>query len=241
MPLRRLPSRALIALAVLACSAIAPATAHATLVDSTVQQAVEAAPQPVRTAAPDITAATRPAAEPKPVAPAPHADGSAVQQTVAPIAGNTGPAVPSSAVVVPASHLREPAQRRVSHISASTSSARRTTGEGPKRPGTSNRTALPSRPSTGEGADARVVRQADAARSTPPSAPPASEPLFGPSGADAAGAAGGSSGFSSSSGGGLALLVAALLLAGPRLRRRLLLLPVVCRPAAFHVVLERPG
>ena len=42
-------------------------------------------------------------------------------------------------------------------------------------------------------------------------------------------------------GGGFALLVAALALAGPPLRRRIALPPVVCRPAAFLAVLERPG
>jgi hypothetical protein len=41
--------------------------------------------------------------------------------------------------------------------------------------------------------------------------------------------------------GALALMVAALLLAGPRLRRQVALPPAVCRPAAFLVVLERPG
>jgi hypothetical protein len=42
-------------------------------------------------------------------------------------------------------------------------------------------------------------------------------------------------------GGAFALLVAGLLPAAPRMRRRLFELPAVCRPAAFLVVLERPG
>jgi hypothetical protein len=58
-------------------------------------------------------------------------------------------------------------------------------------------------------------------------------------GAPGAAASSGSGGFFF--GGGFALLVASLLVAGPRLRRQLARLPAVCRPAAFLVVLERPG
>jgi hypothetical protein len=240
MPLRRLLSRTLLVLVAIGCWAIAPASARAALLDSTVQSTVEAAPQPVQKATQDVVGAARPAAGSEPAAPAPHADGGAVQQTVAPIAGTTGAAVPSPAVAVPAGHLREPDHGRVSHISASASG--RPSGERVERPGTSNPAASPSRSAAPAATGPRPVRQAvaaaaRAAHSTTP-AEQAPEPRSGLSGADG-GAAGSSSGFFF--GGGLALLVAALLLAGPRLRRRLLPLPVVCRPVAFLVVLERPG
>jgi hypothetical protein len=239
MPLRRLLSRTLLVLVAIGCWAIAPASARAALLDSTVQSTVEAAPQPVQKATQDVVGAARPAAGSEPAAPAPHADGGAVQQTVAPIAGTTGAAVPSPAVAVPAGHLRDPGHGRVSHLSASASG--RPSGERVEGPGTSNRAASPSR-SAATATGPRPVRQAvaaaaRAAHSTTP-AQQAPEPRSGLSGADG-GAAGSSSGFFF--GGGLALLVAALLLAGPRLRRRLLPLPVVCRPVAFLVVLERPG
>ena len=226
-------------LVALACWAIVPASAHAALLDSTVQSTVEAAPQPVQKAAQDVVGAARPAAGSEPAAPAPHADGGAVQQTVAPIAGTTGAAVPSPAVAVSAGHLREPGHGRVSHISASASS--RPSGERVERPGTSNRVASPTRSAAHTAAGPRPTRQAEAAARATHSATPAQqapEPLSGLSGADGA-PAGSSSGFFV--GGGFALLVAALLLAGPRLRRRLSLLPAVCRPVAFLVVLERPG
>ena len=223
----------------LVCWAIVPGSAHAALLDSTVQSTVEAAPQPVQKAAQDVVGAARPAAGSEPAAPAPNADGGAVQQTVAPIAGTTGAAVPSPAVAVPAGHLREPGHGRVSRISASASS--RPAGERVERPGTSNRAASPSRSAAHTAAGPRPTRQAEAAARAAHSATPAQqapEPLSGLSGADGA-PAGSSSGFFF--GGGFALLVAALLLAGPRLRRRLSLLPAVCRPVAFLVVLERPG
>ena len=226
-------------LVAIGCWAIAPASAQAAVLDSTVQSTVEAVPQPVQQAAQDVVGAARPAAGSEPAAPAPHADGGAVQQTVAPIAGTTGAAVSSAAVAVPAGHLREPGRGRVSHISASASS--RPSGERVERPGTSNRAASPRRSAAHTAAGARPTRQAEATVSATRSATPAQqapEPRSGLSGADGV-AAGSSSGFSF--GGGLALLVAALLLAGPRLRRRLSPLPVVCRPVAFLVVLERPG
>lgn len=129
-------------LVALGCWAIVPASAHAALLDSTVQSTVEAAPQPVQKAAQDVVGAARPAAGSEPAAPAPHADGGAVQQTVAPIAGTTGTAVPSPAVAVPAGRLRERGHGRVSHISARASS--RPGSERVERPGTSNRAASPS-------------------------------------------------------------------------------------------------
>ena len=227
-------------LVALGCWVILPASAHAALLDSTVQSAVEAAPQPVQQAAQDVVGAARPAAGSEPAPPAPDADGGAVQQTVAPIAGTTGAAVPSPAAAVPAGHLREPGRARVSHISASAS--RRPGGDRIERPGTSNRAASPSRSAAQSAAAPRPTRQAEAATNGARTAAPvqqAPEPPSGLSGADGA-AAGASSGFFFG-GGGLALLVAALLIAGPRLHRRLSLLPVVCRPVAFLVVLERPG
>jgi hypothetical protein len=240
MPLRRLLSRAALVLVSLGCWAVAPGSAHAALLDSSVQSAVDAGPQQVQKAAQDIAGAARPVAGSEPAAPAPDADGGTVQQTVAPIAAATGAAVPSPAAVVPANHLREPGRARVSHISAGAS---RRSGAGRiERPGTSNRAASPSRRTAHTPPAPRSTRRGEVATNGTRTAAPAQrapEPLSGLSGADGA-AAGGSSGFFFG-GGGLALLVAALLLAGPRLHRRLSLLPVVCRPVAFLVVLERPG
>jgi hypothetical protein len=241
MPLRRLLSGTLLVFASLVCWALVPASADAALLGSTLESAVEAAPQPVHRATEDVAGAARPATGPEPAAPPPDADGGAVQQTVAPIAGTTGTAAPSSAVAVPATHLREPAHGRVSHISASVSAARRPDGRGATRPGTTGRAAEWSGPAAENGVGPRSARRADAltsaARHAAP-AQPAPEPPADLNGADGA-AAGASSGFFF--GGGFALLVTALLLAGPRLRRRLPQLPAVCRPAAFLVVLERPG
>ena len=229
-------------LAALAWCAIAPGAAQAAVLESTVQSAVEPAPQPVQQAAQDVVGAARPAAGREPAAPAPHADGGAVQQAVEPIAGTSGAAVPSTGASVPAQHLREPVHTRVSHISADASAAHRPHGENGRRPGSSNRVAASSRPAAHADAGPRRARHTGGVAGAPrPAAAPAQptpEPVSGYAGADGV-APGASSGFFF--GGGFALLVASLLFAGPRLRRRLLLLPAVCRPAAFHVVLERPG
>jgi hypothetical protein len=240
MPLRRHLFRGLLVLASLVCWGIVPASADAALLDTTVESAVQAAPQPVQQAAENVVGAARPAAGTEPAAPAPQADGGAVQQTVAPIAGTTGTAVSSPAVAVPAAHLREPAHGRVSHISASSSAARRPGGRRAMRPGTTGRAAAPALPAAERGMSRRTTHRADAASAARPAAPaqPGPEPRSGLNGGDGA-ATGASSGFFF--GGGFALLVAALLLAGPRLRRRLPQLPAVCRPVAFLVVLERPG
>jgi hypothetical protein len=242
VPLWRRPSRTFVVLAALAWCAIAPGAAQAAALDSTVQSAVQAAPQPVQQAAQDVVSAARPAAGREPAAPAPQADGGAVQQAVEPIAGTSGAAVPSAAAAVPAAHLREPVHARVSHISADASAAHRPHGENGPRPGSSNRVAASSRPAADVVAGSRRAHQAGgvggAPRPAAAPAQPAPEPFSGYAGADGI-APSASSGFFF--GGGFALLVAALLLAGPRLRRRLMLLPAVCRPAAFHVVLERPG
>jgi hypothetical protein len=242
MPLRRRPSRTLIALAVLACCAVAPAAAQAAALDSTVQSTVGATPQPVQQAAQDVVGAARPAAGSDPAPPAPHADGGAVQQTVAPIAGASQAAAPSTATAVPAPHLREPAHARVSHISADASDSHRPHGGNAQLPGSSNRAAASNQPIADVDARPRGARQASGAADAPrPAAAPAQaipEPVSGDAGTDGVAPVAASGFFF---GGGFALLVTALLLAGPRLRRRLLLLPAVCRPAAFHVVLERPG
>ena len=74
----------------------------------------------------------------------------------------------------------------------------------------------------------------------PAAARPAVQGLSPATSAPGAAASSGSGGFFFG-GGGFALLVASLLVAGPRLRRQLAQLPAVCRPAAFLVVLERPG
>ena len=247
----------------LACSAIAPATAHAALLEAVDTGAATAVPaqraadvvRAVGSAANAGTGAvTRPAtgsgdapARPLANAETPSAPGpGAVDQVVAPVSAATGAPVGSGgASAGRGGRLREHGRARVSRISASAAAAERLSAA---RAGHAHDAAA----ELGAAAGARDTAQHSVAAPHRESvhsasenmARPASsrglaapEPSSGLAGAD--GAVGGSSGFSF--GGGLALLVAALLLAGPRLRRRLLLLPAVCRPAAFHVVLERPG
>ena len=263
MPLRRLPSRALIVLVVLACSAIVPATAHAAVIDAVETAAGTAAPAQragdvVRTVASrgdggatapprpvtgsDSTHAARPLGDTEAPA-APRPSGGPVEQVVAPVAAASGAAAgAATGSARPAGHLREHGRARVSRITANAASAEPLNAGRSGAAAANDSMAAASRATaTGDTAAAHQVTGHSASDSV---ARPASgrdlsapEPTGGLAGSD--GAAGGSSGFSF--GGGLALLVAALLLAGPRLRRRLLLLPVVCRPAAFHVVLERPG
>ena len=83
----------------------------------------------------------------------------------------------------------------------------------------------------------RPAPTATAAQTAATPSAPTPEPDSGAAGAPVSGPSA-----SFSFGGGLALLVSALLLtAGPRLRRHLAMPSVVCRPAAFIAVLERPG
>jgi hypothetical protein len=234
MPLGRRLSRALIVPAMLVCWAIVPAAAHATAL-GTVESAVERVAPPVATVVkPDTSAvpAPAPAAEP---APGP------VQQTVAPIANTAMTTVPPAPapVAVPRIHEQQ-ARAAAARISATASAERirprRATPHG-SQGGTVQR---PARKLTGP-AELATVRDAGVAgepAATASSGASILQPALGS--ATGGSASGGSAGFFFG-GGGLALLVAWLLLAGPGLRRLLSELPAVCRPAAFLVVLERPG
>jgi hypothetical protein len=127
----------------------------------------------------------------------------------------------------------------VSHIVASSSSGRMSServAHGPRHPGatrpSSERSAPAHRPAAG-------ARPTPFAQNAPAATAGDTAPLTSVPGSGAS--AGGSAGLFFFGGGGFALLVASLLIAGPHLRRRLSLLSAVCRPAAFLVVLERPG
>ena len=245
MPLRRRFSRLFAVLAALGCFAVlAPAAGAAPALPAvpagalaTVDSTVSATP-PLREVTRQMAAQVRPAAGT--VTP-PGSDGSGhpVTQTIAPIAEAAAASEPppaAAAASLPGS-LREHARDRVSGIAASlpaehVSSERLAHGHGMK--------TVARYPSRERGAPAH-----DAGRPTAAAAPARGEVARGLApvsdmGANAGGAAAGaSSGFFF--GGGFGLLVALLELAGPGLRRRLALPPAVCRPAAFLLLLERPG
>lgn len=94
--------------------------------------------------------------------------------------------------------------------------------------------AVAARTATGSDSAAPATAAADGGAPAVPAQAP--ERDFAPTGGAAASGVSASFLF-----GGLALLVGGLWLAGPRLRRHLSLPSVVCRPAAFVAVLERPG
>ena len=245
MPLRRRFSRLFAVLAALGCFAVlAPAAGAAPALPAvpagalaTVDSTVAAAP-PLREVTRQVAAQVRPAGGT--VTPSgSHGSGHPVAQTIAPIAEAATVSAPppaAAAASLPGS-LREHARDRVSGIAASlpaehVSSERLAHGHGMN--------TVARYPSRERGAPAH-----DAGRPTAAAAPARGEVARGLApasgmGADAGGAAAGaSSGFFF--GGGFGLLVALLALAGPGLRRRLALSPAVCRPAAFLLVLERPG
>jgi hypothetical protein len=252
MSLRRRLSGTLAVLAVLACAAIVPASAQGALVD-VAQPALDTAAPTAQNAADVVRAVESAAGAGKaPAAPVPAADkrpprpdGDTVQQTVAPIAPPTGGASqPAGAPAAAAGRLHEPRRAHIGRISASASSAERLTAHRGERPQTASgpveTAAAASQPALHGVTD---IDSRHAGASAAPARPassglPAPEPNSGLAGSDAAAASASTAFFF---GGALALLVAALLLAGPHLRRRFLLPPAVCRPAAFHVVLERPG
>jgi hypothetical protein len=167
-----------------------------------------------------------------------------VADTVAPIAhAATAPVASSPAVVAAQKRLDERAHPSTSHITASSSGMRMSSGRIAHGHGSHG---VPSPPSSGQGAPAHRASMApmDAAAAPtaavrPAAARPAVQGLSPATSASGAAASSGSGGFFF--GGGFALLIASLLVAGPRLRRQLAQLPAVCRPAAFLVVLERPG
>jgi len=212
--------------------------AAADVVEAVEPVVVSAAP-PARAVAEEVGDVVRPAAG----APSGHSGGShPVHDAIAPIAGTAAGTVPGTAVELPNPPQRgldERARHRVSHISASASGEHVSSGRAAHGHGT--RAVPPATPSPERSAPAHGAPQpspvmatgerGSAGASAGPDAPPASAAPGG----SASGAA------SSLFGGGLALLVASLMFAGPGLRRRVSLLPAVCRPAAFLLVLERPG
>ncbi len=248
MPLRRRFTRLFAVLAALGCFAVlAPAAGAAPALPAvpggalaTVDSTVAAAAPPLREITGQVAPQVRPAAGT--VTPSgSHGSGHPVAQTIAPIADAATVSAPPPAAGAAASlpgSLREHARDRVSGIAASVpaehvSSERLAHGHGMN--------TVARYPSRERGAPAH-----DSTRPAAPAAAPARGELatgLAPAsgiGADAGGAAAGaSSGFFF--GGGFCLLVALLVLAGPGLRRRLRLPPAVCRPAAFLLVLERPG
>ena len=179
------------------------------------------------------------------VDPAPEA-----HEAVTPVAqAAPAPVEPAVAAAVPQRSLGEDAQKSLdegapagsSHIAA-TSSGRRMSSVRAAR-GHGSRGATPRRAGERGVPAHRAPAASTGRRAAPQPAPVASEHAGSdpaPAGSAPGPAASGGSG-GVFFGGGFALLVVSLLLAGPRLRRQLSDLPVVCRPAAFHVVLERPG
>jgi hypothetical protein len=245
MPLRRLLSGALLIVAVLALCAFVPATAIAAPLQA-VPSAGGAVVQPAQTATEDAAGAPQAALDAvtapyRPVAsPADPSGEGPIARTVDPIARGAAASVPSSGAPGPQHQLHEPAEAGMSRIAAS-ASAVRSGGRAEREQGSgviAGSTPSPRRSVTTHGRAQQSSSPATVAEeATPGPSAPAPEPGSGPTaGVDGSS---GSTGFFF--GGGFALLVASLLLAGPRLRRGLFTLPAVCRPAAFLVVLERPG
>jgi hypothetical protein len=247
MPSLRHLSRTLLVLAAaLVPCALVPAWADAAALD-TVESTVGPAAPPGQSAAEDASGVVRPVVEhstgpsgPVTTPSAPAGD-DPVAQTVDPIARGAAAAAPASVSTAPQFHLHEPATAGKSRIAAS-ASAERSGGSAEREQGSEGDAGRHPSPQRSVTALDRVKDVSGAAegasKATAEPLTPAPEPGSDPMAA-AADAFGAAAGFFF--GGGFALLVAWLLLAGPRLRRGLSKLPVVCRPAAFLVVLERPG
>jgi hypothetical protein len=236
--------------AAITCCAIVPSAAGAAVsvpapvdgslaaVDTTVAGAVA----PVSEATNDVAQAARPGSS---GIPRPDGNGEPhpVADTVAPIAHTaTAPAVAMQAAATPPKRLDERVRPRVSHIAATPSGERMSSGRIAHGHGPDGATEAPSseRSAPAHRVPTALTETPAAAPAAPAAAHPAAVQDFGPAtSAPGAAASSGSGGFFF--GGGFALLVASLLVAGPRLRRQLAQLPAVCRPAAFLVVLERPG
>jgi hypothetical protein len=246
VPRLRFLTRGVVAVLALVCWAIVPATADANVigtVESTVAT-VATVPQPVQKTAenvakgvePAVAAVKDPAAAAKdPVVPVPA-------PTVSPVAGADAPALPAAAPKPSQSSSPQQARASVARAAGSSHVERLSAGRADRRrDGSHGATELPAvEPRSAFQATARQATPAAVASdgvATPARPAPQPEPASGfMAGATASGA---STIFLF--GGGLALLIAALLLAGPGLLRRLTMPPAVCRPAAFVVVLERPG
>jgi hypothetical protein len=203
-----------------------------TTVSGAIQPVGEAASKAVQTALPGSGGASRPDG---------NGDRHPVADTVAPIAGAaTAPVAAAQAAALPPKHLDERDRRRTSHIAATSSGERMSSGRIAHSHGLD---AAADTPSSERFAPARhaVATPTEMPAAAPSAAarPGGAQDAAPPASAPGAAASGGSGGFFF--GGGFALLVACLLVAGPRLRRQLRELPAVCRPAAFLWVLERPG
>jgi hypothetical protein len=227
IPLRRL-SMLIATVGALTCGAILPAGAQALAVPSVAADAIAG----TGTAAAEVIPAAPPVTEDvtRPASPAP------VHETVAPIVQPAAESVSAAPAAVPSKALRERMHHPISHIAATSSAKRASSDRGVHGPAPRAANADPSslRSSPVHRA-ASVAVEAPAAPVSPTGA--AQAPLS----SAPSGAASGAAGLSFFFGGGCALLVAWLLLAGPFVRRRLSLVPVACRPAAFLLVLERPG
>jgi hypothetical protein len=249
MPLRRRMSRLLVVLGSLACWGLVPAGASAQVAPTsvpaaageainTVQSTVVTVAAPVEQATDDVAGAVKPSMAAAP--PASGAGTGTVEQAVTPVAQAAAAGTQAAAATTSPAHLDEHAHARVSRISASASAQRDSVRPVARRTGWNE--PAQQRPAGGPSASvqdaapqAGATAGASEVAATP--APPAPERGSGLTSAPAA--SGAAAGFFF--GGGLALLVGSLLLAGPCLRRLLSLPTAVCRPAAFLVVLERPG
>ena len=245
MPLRRLLSGILLVLAALAAGALLPAAADASPLQPLQSTAVALA-EPAQAAAADVAGVGRPvldavSAPSRPVeSPSAPSGRGPIARTVEPIADGAAATVPPSGATLPPQHLHEPAEAGASRATASASVVR-SGGRAEREQGSGAYVGSHPSPRRSVTAHDRAQQVPSAARvASEATAKPlalAPEPSSGPL-TDGAGS-GASTGFFF--GGGFALLVACLLLAGPRLRRGLSMLPAVCRPAAFLLVLERPG
>jgi hypothetical protein len=246
MPHARRIARFLATPAVLACCAAVPSAASAGPLPVPRSEPVPALATTIRGAATpaaeavnDVVQAARPA-QAGLSGPDSGTERHPVADTVAPIAQAAATPVAAAATAGAApKHLDERARPRTSHIDATSSRVRMGSGRIPRGHGPDGVTRRPS------GERAAAAHRAPAAVTDVPAATPAEAATGVPDAQPAGGgpgsaASGGSSGFFFA-GGGFALLVASLLVAGPCLRRQLALLPAVCRPAAFLLVLERPG
>jgi hypothetical protein len=224
------------AVATLMCWVVTPSAAHAVSipVPEAATDAVEQVESTVTAPAPSVPATLPEPSERHPV----HEAVAPVAESAAPVADSAAASLPAAAAAAPQSRLEEHARERASHISASASAGRMSSErvahghrlEGGARRPSSEHAARTHRPAAFVHTVSLAPRAADA---------PAVD--LAPAGGAPAAAASGSAAGSFFFGGGCALVVASLLLAGPHLRRRLSLPPAMCRPAAFRVVLERPG
>jgi hypothetical protein len=239
MPLCRQLSRLLVVLVAIACWAVVPAAADAAVTDAVETTLATVAP-PVEKTSEDVVGAVQPAVGAV-VAPAPAAGRAPVEKAVAPTTEAAEATVPAAAATAPQAGLNEGSRARVARIAGASSVERVGARHGVHRQ--SSHGVARQRPSNERGVSlpGAAPDRASAARTARDAAATPSRSSAEPGSGFGAGGASSDASTGFPFGGALALLVATLLLAGPRLRRQLALLPAVCRPAAFLVVLERPG